>query len=112
MCVDQIGFIAVKDFLRSGSHKQIITIVAPKALDYLDYACEKTPTEVRLVRNVTPNDRVYVVMTSLLDGITYPASDFYAFNHSRWRIEEAFKRLKHRVALESSSCLSWFAAQH
>jgi len=51
------------------------------------------------------------MMTSLLDTATFPASDFATLYHSRWRIEEAFKRLKHRMALENTSGLSWLAAQ-
>ena len=31
--------------------------------------------------------------------------------HSRWRIEEAFKRLKYRLSLEQLSGMSWLAAQ-
>jgi hypothetical protein len=31
--------------------------------------------------------------------------------HQRWRIEEAFKRLKHRLNLEHTSGLSWLAAR-
>ena len=40
-------------------------------------------------------------------------SDFRcrALYHSRWRVEEAFKRLKHRLALENTSGLTWLAAQ-
>jgi IS4 transposase len=33
-------------------------------------------------------------MTSLLERERYPASTFGALYHQRWRIEEAFKRLK------------------
>lgn len=51
------------------------------------------------------------MLTSLLDSRTFPAIDFAALYHSRWRIEEAFKRLKHRLALENTSGLSWLAAQ-
>ena len=50
-------------------------------------------------------------MTSLIDSAAYPAEGFAALYHSRWRIEEAFKRLKHRLALENTSGLSWLAAQ-
>ena len=31
--------------------------------------------------------------------------------HGRWRIEEAFKRIKHRLQLEHTSGLSWHAAR-
>ena len=53
----------------------------------------------------------HVVITSLLDTTTYPAEGFADLYHSRWRIEEAFKRLKHRMALENTAGLSWLAAQ-
>ena len=70
-----------------------------------------TPTTVRLVRVVTPNGRVHVVMTSLLDPVAFPAAAFADLYHSRWRIEEAFKRIKHRLKLEHTSGLSWHAAR-
>lgn len=35
-----------------------------------------------------------------------PAADFVDLYRQRWRIEEAFKRLKHRMHLESVSGLS------
>jgi len=50
-------------------------------------------------------------MTSLLDTVAYPASAFAELYHWRWKIEEAFKRLEHRLALENTSVLSWLAAQ-
>jgi len=111
MRVDQTGFVAVQQFLRSGAAEQIVTIRKPNRRDCEDYHCESTPSQVRLIRIVTPNGRLYVVMTSLLDSAAYPATDFAALYHSRWRIEEAFKRLKHRIALENTSGLSWLAAQ-
>jgi hypothetical protein len=111
MRVDQTGFVAVQDFLRSGATEQIITIGKPKTIDCVDYECKQITSQVRLVRVVTPNGRIYVVMTSLLDSVAYPAADFAGLYHSRWRIEEAFKRLKHRIALENTSGLTWLAAQ-
>lgn len=111
MRVDETGFAAVKSFLRSGLEEQIVTIGVPKAIDCLDYGCLPLPSVVRLVKVVTPNGRIHVMLTSLLDGGAFPAADFAALYHSRWRIEEAFKRLKHRLALENTSGLSWLAAQ-
>jgi len=40
---------------------------------------------------------------------TFPAADFGALYHQRWRIEEALKRLKHRLNLEHVSGLSQLA---
>ena len=111
MRVDETGFAEVKLFLRSGESEREVLVRPPNQFDCTDYECARTPTRVRLVRVVTPKGRVHVVMTSLLDSLAYPAADFAALYHSRWRIEEAFKRLKHRLALENTSGLSWLAAQ-
>jgi hypothetical protein len=67
-------------------------------------------TRVRLIRQVTPAGRVRVLMTSLRDATQYPAAAFADLYHRRWRIEEAFKRLKHRLCLEHASGLTWLAA--
>ena len=63
---------------------------------------------VRLVRHVSSSGRVRVLVTSLTEGVATAAElgDLY---HGRWRIEEAFKRLKHRLGLESVSGLSQHA---
>ncbi len=66
---------------------------------------------MRLIRVVTPNGKIHVVMTSLLDAVEFPAADFAELYHSRWRIEEAFKRIKHRLNLEHTTGLSWHAAR-
>ncbi|MDZ4187362.1 MAG: transposase, partial [Hydrogenophaga sp.] len=63
---------------------------------------------VRLVRHVSSSGRVRVLATSLTEGVATAAElgDLY---HGRWRIEEAFKRLKNRLGLESVSGLSQHA---
>lgn len=70
------------------------------------YELERVPTRVRLIRDTTPSGSVRVLMTSLLDAERYPASAFGALYHRRWRIEEAFKRLKHRLMLETATSLT------
>lgn len=104
------GFKVVQQFRQSGQSEQWVRLRAPSSRDAEDYDCPATPTMVRLVRVLTPNGRVHVVMTSLLDSEAFPASVFGALYHGRWRIEEAFRRLKHRLGLEHTSGLSWHAA--
>ncbi|MBO3701939.1 MAG: IS4 family transposase [Candidatus Accumulibacter sp.] len=104
------GFRVVREFMRSGQSEQLVSLRAPNARDAQDYECPATPTTVRLVRVTTPNGRQHVVMTSLLDAVAFPAAVFGALYHVRWRIEEAFRRLKHRLGLEHTSGLSWQAA--
>lgn len=62
----------------------------------------------RLVRHVSSSGRTRVLLTSLTEDVASGAelADLY---HGRWRIEEAFKRLKHRLGLESVSGLSQHA---
>jgi hypothetical protein len=64
----------VKAFLRSGEAEGDMLVRPPNRPDCADYECSRSPTTVRLVRVVTPNGRVHVVMTSLLDRVAYPAA--------------------------------------
>jgi hypothetical protein len=111
MRVDRCGFACVKTFLRSGQAEAWVDLPAPSLQDCADYGCARTLTRVRLIRVTTPNGKVQVLMTSLLDVNAYPATSFADLYHQRWRIEELFKRLKHRISLEHLSGLSWLAAQ-
>jgi len=110
-CESSSTFKAVTHFMRSGQSEAIVTLPPPNRSDAADYGCPRTPSKVRLIRDVTPEGRVRVLMTSLLDATSYPASAFSALYHGRWRIEEAYKRIKHRLNLEHTSGLTWLAAQ-
>jgi hypothetical protein len=110
-CDNSGGFKAVRYFLASGLAEKVVCLRPPDAGDAAAYGCPRTPTLVRLIRVVTPKGRLHVLMTSLFDTVAYPASEFAALYHGRWRIEEAFKRLKHRLGLEYTSGLSWHAAR-
>lgn len=113
MRVEKAGnsdFACVRDFLRSGLPEQIITLAAPDRDDARDYERPAAPQTVRLVRHVAPTGKVRVLMTNLFDHQRFPAADFGDLYHQRWRIEEAFNRLKHRLNLEHVSGLSQLAA--
>jgi hypothetical protein len=108
-CDSTQGWGAARDFLRSG-HSDCWRWLSPcdaqQALDWeLDGpAC----VHARLVRHVSSSGRTRVLVTSLSEDVATVAelADLY---HGRWRIEEAFKRLKHRLGLESVSGLSQHA---
>jgi len=105
-CDKQVtGWSAVKQFLRSGSHQAKVTLNAPSVQDVQDWGCAAAAPEVRLVRNVSSNAQVRVMATNL-DPVDFPWDCFGELYHKRWRIEEAFKRLKHRMHLEAVSGLS------
>jgi len=103
------GFNSVRQFLRSGLTEQIVVLPAPTIRDATDYECPATPQTVRLVRHVASTGKVRVLMTNLLDTDQFPATVFGDLYHQRWRIEEAFKRLKHHLNLEHVSGLSQLA---
>ena len=107
--VDACGWRCVKDFLRSGQADGMAVLDAPSARDADTYALRREPTPVRLIRDVTPTGSVRVLMTSLRDAARYPASAFGALYHQRWRIEEAFKRVKLRLRLEATTGLTTLA---
>lgn len=94
------GFACVRAFTRSDAIERVVMLPAPDKRDALDYECPRKPQRVRLVRNVSPSGEQRVLMTNLFDDKLYPADCFGELYHKRWGIEEAFKRLKHRLNLE------------
>ena len=59
----------------------------------------------RLVGHINSIGRTRVLASSLA-GDMASAADLADLDHGRWRIEEAFKHLKHRLGLDSVSELS------
>jgi hypothetical protein len=106
------GFARVRDFLRPDDDERIVTLAAPERRDSADYECPAPAQTVRLVRHIASTGKVRVLMTNLLDPALFPAHDFGKLYHQPWRIEEAFKRLKHRLNLEHATGLSKKAAMH
>lgn len=111
MRVDASGWACVKQFLHSQQREQIVTLKPPSQADATTYELRCIPTQVRLIRDQTPTGSVRVLMTSLLDAQRYPAHAFGALYHQRWRVEEAFKRIKHRLRLEAVTGLTHLAFQ-
>lgn len=107
-CDKTNGWVAMQALLRSGKDEALVTLKAPGRQDALDYECSGQPPTVRLVRVVCPNARVQVVATNL-QAEGFPCAVFADLYHQRWRIEEGFKRLKHRAKLESASGLTQHA---
>jgi hypothetical protein len=106
-CDSSSSFKAVTEFMRSGLDEAVVTLRPPNKQDAIEYECPRQPSTVRLIRQVTPDGQLRVLMTSLFDA---DPCDFTALYHQRWRIEEAFTRLKHRLNLEHTSGLTWLAA--
>ena len=102
---DGASWVAVRRFARSGLDEQDVVLSPVSKADAQDWGCQRVAPAVRLVRNVAPNGAVRVLATNLRPDEA-PAAAFASLYHNRWRIEEAFKRLKLRLHLESVSGLS------
>lgn len=104
-CDNSSGWKAAKEFARSALAQAWVTLNTPSADDVRDWGCAPTAPRVRLIRQTAPNGQVRLLATNLPEA-DFPPTIFADLYHQRWRIEEAFKRLKHRLHLECSSGLS------
>ena len=102
------GWTAMRALLASGNTEATVTLKKPNRQDATDYLCSGVAPRLRLVRHVTPDGKTWVLATNL--SVTdFPAEVFGELYHQRWRIEESYKRLKHRAKLESVSGLTQHA---
>jgi hypothetical protein len=99
---------ALRAFMRGDQAEAVVQLSAPKLQDATDWGCSTLAPTVRLVRNTATGARLRVLMTNL-PADQVPAAAFGDLYHQRWRIEEAFKRLKCRLHLEAISGLSQHA---
>lgn len=104
-CDNNSGWPAVRKFVRSARAEATVTLNVPSARDAQDWGCRRVAPSVRLVRHVAPGGAIRVLATNL-GAQEAAAAAFGDLYHLRWRIEEAFKRLKHRMHLEAVSGLS------
>jgi hypothetical protein len=104
-CDNASGWRVGKTFLRSDAAEATVTLKAPSAQEVRDWGCPAEAPTVRLVRQAAPNGQVRLLVTNVATEAA-PAESFSDLYHQRWRIEEAFKRLKHRLHLEAVSGLS------
>lgn len=102
------GWAATRAFMRSDAVDEQVTLSKPTRQDCEDYGCAAVAPQVRLVKCISPDGKIRVVATNLT-AQQVPTEEFSPLYHQRWRIEEAFKRLKHRSKLESVSGLTQHA---
>jgi hypothetical protein len=102
------GWKALRRFIQGSASEAHITLSAPTPRDAVDWQCSRQAPSVRVIRQLTPNGQTRVLMTNLT-AAQAPAHCFGGLYHQRWRVEEAFKRLKHRLHLEAVSGFSQHA---
>jgi len=99
------GWGVARRFARSNQSEAWVELSRPSAADAQAWQCSKEAPRVRLVRQIAPGGAVRVLLTNLTQAAV-ACELFGQLYHQRWRIEEAFKRLKSRMKLESVSGLS------
>lgn len=104
-CDKANGWVSMQAFLQSRQDEAVVQLRAPSVHDAKDYECSGAPPWVRLVRCISSTGQLRVMATNL-PAQDFPASVFGDLYHQRWRIEGAFKRLKHRLKLECVSGLT------
>ena len=102
------GWTAMRALLSSGQTEANVTLKKPNQRDTEDYLLSGKAPLLRLVRQVTPDGKIWVLATNL-PAQDFPAEMFGDLYHQRWRIEESYKRFKHRLKLESVSGLTQHA---
>ena len=102
------GWKAMRALLDSGNTEAMVTLKKPNQQDVTDYLYSGVAPQLRLVRHITPDGKIWVLATNLPES-DFPAAMFGDLYHQRWRIEESYKRLKHRAKIESVSGLTQHA---
>ena len=95
-----------RDFLTSGQDEQIVELSMSDGSRAQAQALglSEEPIRVRLIHVDLPDsDEQEVLITTLLDENSYPASDFKWLYHQRWTGEENYKTLKSRLEIENFS---------
>ena len=103
MRIDKLKFKQVKRFAESTKSETIVKFRAPSKNDCRAFGCKQKSIKLRLVRIRPKEGKEYIVVTSLRNKKKYKAQDFMDLYHQRWRIEESYKRIKHRINLEHVS---------
>lgn len=101
------GMAQLATFFQSRATEAVIQVEMPAAAvrkaAAQGFAIRERRFPVRLIRVRLSSGQEEFLVTSLLDQAAFPASEFAALYHRRWRIEECFKVLKCRLAVEHFS---------
>ena len=93
----------IKDFINSRQRQSVITLHPGRSARARCrfHQVSDQPQTLRLIRVDLPDGTVEVLVTSLLNCIAFPASDFKQLYHQRWSIEEKYKQFKCRLEFEN-----------
>jgi len=91
----------IKDFIKSKKNSVVVDVFPNQKHALVDKEYTRdTLLKVRLIRIVLSTGEIEVLMTSLLDSQTFPASMFKELYFLRWGIETFYDELKNKLKLE------------
>jgi len=97
-------FKAVVEFVRSKETDKVVTLnVSYKQSRFVQQQGLPNKIKVRLVKVMLDSGTLKVLMSSLLNGESYPAGEFKGLYEKRWGIETYFNRLKNLLEVERFS---------
>ena len=99
------GWTHQRRLLGSDKSELVVRLSKPTKRDVKDFGLSGQAPELRLVRHVTSEGKLWMLATNL-PAKEFPAEVFGELYHKRWRIEECYKRLKHVQKIESASGLT------
>ena len=76
------GWKAMRALLESGNTEATVTLKKPNQRDVTDYQCSGAAPQLRLVRHLTPDGRIWVLATNLSE-VDFPAEVFGDLYHQR-----------------------------
>jgi hypothetical protein len=104
------GFALVQQFWRSGLAEQVLTLNCPvSAQEFVEKHNLAKQVRVRLIRVKLDNGETEVLLTTLLDTVKYPRSEFKLVYAMRWGEETFFARVKNILEVERFSGTSVIA---
>ena len=103
--ISNTKWAAVKRFFQSGRKEKIVTIHPgyPARQKCKEMGLDIEPLKLRLLRIELDTGETEILITSLLNTISYPHREFADLYHCRWPVEEDYKTIKRRAEVENFS---------
>ena len=95
----------VRQFYNSGKKEKIISLTAASTSikTCREMGLDLKPLKLRLLRVELDTGEAEILITSLLDKVLHPHTQFYELYHLRWPVEEDYKTMKRCIEIENFS---------
>lgn len=103
--ISNTKWTTVRKFYQSGCKEKIVSIKPsyPARIKCREMGLDINPLKLRLLRVELDTGETEILITSLLNTVTYPHCEFANLYHCRWPVEEDYKVIKRRIEVENFS---------